>query len=203
MSSTTRDNLDIGLLFYLSGSTMRAFKYWLKTSLSVLVSVGLSLSLCAAWVPPGSLGQLASLPGGNAITDPRALLRLALPIENQPVRQLQSYLEDMAKQLRAVKRWGAVNADVSKAAQILNDRQPQLLADIPEERKSAAQALIAQMKQHITELRAAVEAKDKDQAWQERAEILDLVSQLEESMVQKFPFEVPPQYRNLPQLKGR
>ncbi|MFM6200158.1 MAG: peptidylprolyl isomerase, partial [Dolichospermum sp.] len=36
-----------------------------------------------------------------------------------------------------------------------------------------------------------------------RAKLLDLVSLLEESMVTKFPFAVPAEYSNLPQLNGR
>jgi peptidylprolyl isomerase len=47
------------------------------------------------------------------------------------------------------------------------------------------------------------QTKDKEQMLEERAKLLNLVSLLEESMVKEYPFEVPEEYSNLPQLKGR
>jgi len=173
---------------------------WLKTSLILLLLVNLSLGISVAWWTSSSL---AALPAGNAITDGKALLRYALPIDNQPVRQLQASLEDIATQLRANRRWSAISSDLSKASIVLSDRQSQLLASIPQERKPQAEELITDLKAGITELRSAVDAKDKEKIWQGRAKLLNLVSQLEDSMVQGFPFEVPAQYSNLPQLKGR
>jgi peptidylprolyl isomerase len=67
---------------------------------------------------------------GNAITDGKALLRYALPIENQPVRDIQASIEDIAEQLRG-KRWSPISRDVTKAAVILSDRTDKILADIP------------------------------------------------------------------------
>jgi peptidylprolyl isomerase len=39
--------------------------------------------------------------------------------------------------------------------------------------------------------------------WTERKNLLDTVGELEELMVGSYPFEVPAEYDNLPQLKGR
>jgi peptidylprolyl isomerase len=55
----------------------------------------------------------------------------------------------------------------------------------------------------IASMREAVEAKDKENIWTERGKLLDQVGQLEELMLQGFPFEVPSEYSHLPQLKGR
>jgi peptidylprolyl isomerase len=173
------------------------FKYWLRTGATLLLLVILSLGLSAAAKRP------SSLPAGNAITDGQALLRYALPIDNQPVREVQKSLEDISAQLRANRRWGVVSSDVSKAARILNDKQSALLASIPEAKKSEAETLLAQLKDGITTLQGAVEVKDREQTLQQRKALLSLVGQLEEEMVQKFPFEVPTTYSNLPQLKGR
>jgi peptidylprolyl isomerase len=85
----------------------------------------------------------------------------------------------------------------------LSDRTEKLLADIPDDKKPQAEALIANMNDGITSIREAVEAKDKEKVSTLRGKILDQVSQLEELMVQQFPFEVPSEYSNLPQLKGR
>jgi cyclophilin family peptidyl-prolyl cis-trans isomerase len=139
---------------------------------------------------------------GNAITDGKALLRYALPIENQPVRDIQASIEDIAEQLRG-KRWSPISRDVTKAAVILSDRTDKILADIPDDKKSQAEALIAQMNDGIASMREAVEAKDKENIWTERGKLLDQVGELEELMLQGFPFEVPSEYSHLPQLKGR
>lgn len=173
------------------------FKHWLRTGVMLALLIVLSLGLSAAAKRP------SSLPAGNAITDPKALLRYSLPIDNPPVRELQKSLEDISTQLRANRRWGAIVGDLSKASRILNDKQDALLASVPESKKATAEATIAQLKDGITTIQAAVEAKDKQQTSDDRAKLLDLVGQLEEDMVQKFPFEVPSEYSNLPQLKGR
>jgi peptidylprolyl isomerase len=173
------------------------FKYWLRTGATLLLLVILSLGLGAAAKRP------SSLPAGNAITDGQALLRYALPIDNQPVREVQKSLEDISAQLRANRRWGIVSSDVSKAARILNNKQSAILASIPETKQSDAESLLAQLKDGITNLQGVVEVKDREQTLQQRQALLRLVGQLEEEMVQKFPFEVPTTYNNLPQLKGR
>ena len=67
-----------------------------------------------------TLPSYAGLPAGNAITDGKALLRYALPIDNKAVRDLQGDLEDISNQMRANRRWSAVSKDVSKALRVLD-----------------------------------------------------------------------------------
>jgi peptidylprolyl isomerase len=178
---------------------MKILKSWLNKSLSAFLLVTLFLGMStAAWTPSCS----AALPAGNAITDGRALLRYALPIDNKPVRQLQSSLEDISSQLRANRRWGAISRDLSKALRIL-DKPDQLLASVPEERQPQAEALVSDLKFGVSALQEVVNNKEKEQVWEQRAQLLNLVGQLEELMVTDFPFEVPAKYSNLPQLKGR
>ena len=177
----------------------KLLKRWFKTSLILLLLVTLSLGLSTAWWTPSSS---AALPAGNAITDGKALLRYALPIDNQAVRKLQASLEDIATQLRANRRWGAISADLTKAASVLS-KTSELLKSVPKARINQAQALIDELQTGIVDLRKATDAKDKEQIFQGRAHLLNLVGQLEDYMVQSFPFEVPAEYSNLPQLKGR
>lgn len=180
------------------------FKRLTQTSLLALLLVTLSVGLSGAWWDGGNNqpARDSRLPVGNAITDGKALLRYALPIDNKPVRDIQASLEDISTQLRA-KRWSPVSRDITKAAVILSDRTEKLLADIPDEKKAQAEALIAQMNDKIAEIRDAVEAKDKENVLNLRSTLLGQVGELEELMVNKFPFEVPSEYSNLPQLKGR
>ncbi len=174
-------------------------KRWVKTvALALLLfTLGLSFSAVSYAKRPSS-----SMPAGNAITDGRALLRFALPIDNQTVRDLQISLEDIGNHIRS-KRWGPISSDVSKASRILNLRESDILESIPSPQKPQAEALVAQSKEGIAQLEKAVEAKDRDKVIDLKPTILGTVGEIEELMVTKFPFEVPAKYANLPQLKGR
>ena len=179
------------------------FKRLALTGVLVLLMMTLSAGLSAAWWDSsGKTARDSGLPSGNAITDGKALLRYALPIDNQAVREMQADLEDISTQLRS-KRWSAIASDVSKASRILSDRTSDLLASVPPSQKSQAEALIEKMNEQFGKLRETVEAKDKEQTQVEQSNLLDIVSQIEELMVPGFPFEVPSEYSNLPQLKGR
>ncbi len=181
---------------------MRVLK-WFQASLSVLTALALSLCLSgAALALPINTSLIAGLPAGNAITDPESLLRLALPTDNQPIRDLQADLEDISNQLRA-KRWGRIDKDISKAAKVLNNRKDEILASVSEEQRNEAEQLIEAIRTDLTPLREAVDAEDKEQVSKLRSQVLGLIGDLEASMVARFPFEVPAEYSNLPQLKGR
>jgi peptidylprolyl isomerase len=177
---------------------------FLQTSLAALLLITFSFSLGgAAWsgTLPTSL-HLAFLAKGDAITDPSAILRYALPIDNAAVRELQQSLEETSKYLRG-KRWSGVTSEVKDASRVLTLKREDILASVPDEHKPQAETLIAALETGVGELESAVEAKDKEQVLAQRRKLLDQVTQLEELMVQGFPLEVPEVYANLPQLKGR
>lgn len=175
-------------------ATVRYSKVGMATLLAVCL-VGLSL---VGWVRPA-----LALPPGNAITDGKALLRYSLPIDNQPVRDVQRDLEEMSEILRSRRRISGLNRNLDAATRVLNFKRDNLLASVPDSQKPQAEALIAELQAGIESLRSDVEANDKEAVWTQRGKLLDIVGQLEELMVDKFPFEVPVEYSNLPQLKGR
>lgn len=178
---------------------LNLLKSWLNHSLMAILLVTIFLGIhTAGWTPSSN----AALPSGNAITDGKALLRYALPIDNKPVRELQASLEDISTQLRANRRWGAVSKDLSKASRIL-DKPSQILTSVPEERQPQAETWLNELKVGVEKTQELTQSKNKEEILQERAKLLNLVSLLEESMVKGFPFEVPEEYSNLPQLKGR
>jgi len=182
------------------------FNFWQRLAqvgvLAVLLMT-LSLGLSAAgWGLGNTSSRGSGLPAGNAITDGKALLRYALPIDNSAVREVQASLEDVTTQLRG-KRWSNINADITKASVIVRDRTDDLLKGVPDANKPEAEAVIAQLNNQINSLREAVEGKDKEQIRTEQTKVLNEVGHLEELMLQGFPFEVPSEYSNLPQLKGR
>ncbi|MDY7014354.1 MAG: peptidylprolyl isomerase [Cyanobacteriota bacterium] len=185
------------------------FKTWgkrlLKITLMALLLVPLSLSLSAARSPDDlpllALARKSQLAQGNAITDPKAILRYALPIDNKPVRQLQASLEGMSDFLRN-RRWTPVSRALSQATQIVN-APDKILASVPPERQPRAKELLAELSDGLNQIETAVEAQDKEAVWIGRGKMLDRVGEIEQLMVTGFPFEVPEEYTNLPQLKGR
>jgi peptidylprolyl isomerase len=180
------------------------FKKCLKISCIAFLCGFLSLSLSVtegqAETPKPLL--ISALAQGNAITDPNALLRYALPIENETIRKLQDPLEDISNYLRG-KRWPPIAKDVKSAKFILTLQSDKILASIPDEQKAKAESLLATITEQVAELQEAVEAKDKDKVSELRMIALSHIGALEELMVQGFPYEVPEEYSNLPQLKGR
>jgi peptidylprolyl isomerase len=163
------------------------------------VVIGLCFALCL----PAQAGTLvAALPPGNAVTDPRSLLRLALPFDNDSLRQVQRSIEDIAPQIRA-RRWSAINSDVAKAATTLSRHKDEIIASVPELRRSQATELIEKISTGLVDLKAITEAKDGDQLNDKKNQVLDTIGTLEASLVEKFPYEVPKAYEKFPQLKGR
>lgn len=182
---------------------MNLYNRWLKTGIVAVLLFSLSLGLSGAVLDGGSRSKRDSvLPAGNAVTDGKALLQYALPIDNEPVRKLQKSLEIIAERIRG-KRWSPVSGDIAIASRVLTSDKPKLLASISEDQQAEAQTIIAQLDAGIDLLREALEVKDGEKLLETRADMLQNVGQLEELMVQKFPFEVPAEYANLPQLKGR
>lgn len=174
-------------------------KPWLTNRVfTVVITLTIFLAGFIGWQPQAS----AILAQGDAVTDPQAILRYSLPIDNDFVRKLQRNLEDVSNQLRG-KRWKNIGRDLKNASFVLSSRRQQLLATVPEERKPQAESLIEQLTSGTEELKEIVEAKDREATYIKRKELLGLVSDLEELMVVGYPFEVPEEYNNLPQLLGR
>jgi peptidylprolyl isomerase len=163
----------------------------------VLATMLLVLGL-VGWQPSAS----AILAQGDAVTDPQAILRYALPINNDAVRKLQSSLEVISSKLRA-KRWKNISRNITDAAFVLTARRDKLLATVPDERQSQAEVLIDELTTGAAELQEIVNTKDREATYLKRRDLLDLVTKLEELMVVDYPFEVPAEYAALPQLLGR
>lgn len=157
-------------------------------------------SVVAAPLPSPSL--LAYLPPGNAITDGRALLRYALPIENKDIRKVQGDLEGISEWLRS-KRWGSIKRDVVKVDRFLGRRKQAILADVPAAAQAEASTYLDELRNDLEPMLTAVENRDKEAIWTQRANLLAKVGAIEALMVEGFPFKVPAQYSSLPQLKGR
>jgi len=181
-----------------------------RTSMITLLLLSLSVGLSGAWwnfwggdsQEQQQQKRESVLAQGEAITDPTALLRYSLPFDNYPARKLQDSIEDIGLQLRG-KRWGPINKDLKNASRVLNSKTDELLADIPEQNREKAKALLPEIKENVNELREVVDQRELEAIWQTRREVLQQLDALEALFVEEFPFSVPEEYADLPQLKGR
>ncbi|MGK7881664.1 MAG: peptidylprolyl isomerase [Crocosphaera sp.] len=169
-----------------------------------MMVVTLSISLSGAtWSQFGTNSMLiGALAQGNAITNPEAILRYALPIDNEPIRKVQDAIEDISNHLRG-KRWPPIAKDVKTASFVLAIRSDKIIDGVPSDRQPQAEMLLENVKTGVSELQEAVKNKDREQVWLTRRAILDNIGDIEALMVEGFPFDVPTEYANLPQLKGR
>ncbi|MEN9258332.1 MAG: peptidylprolyl isomerase [Gloeomargarita sp. GMQP_bins_120] len=169
---------------------------------SVRWLVGLVLILIL-WMPtmPGyAAGGL--LVARNPVTDPKAILRHALPVDEPHIRQIESRLEDIRDQLKA-KRWRAIANDVKTAQQILAEHRQDILTQVAPENQAPAQALLDHIAADLDELNEAVRDRNRNVVLDTQADLLDHVGAVEALMVREFPFAIPEAYRHLPQLLGR
>ena len=151
--------------------------------------------------PQAQAGMLSADPVKNA----NALLRYALPINNKPIRVIQRSLEQISEDLRipGSKTLGNVSKRVRKASSVLEKESKTIIADFAPDRKADGMAAIEKLRTGLGEFQVLIDAEDKQIVPIKQQELLFYVGRIEESMVNGFPFEVPKEYANLPQLKGR
>ncbi|MFN9546915.1 MAG: peptidylprolyl isomerase [Cyanobacteriota bacterium] len=144
----------------------------------------------------------AYLPKGNAVTDPEALLRNALPVQQGNLQDLQHRLEDTSDDLRA-KRWNALAATVRRTQSLLSgDRETILKAFTPEQRQVAA-AELTSLEAHLQDLAAAAEHQNREGFLSARRAALSTIGAAESLLAGPFPFPIPSAYDSLPRLLGR
>ena len=162
--------------------------------------------LLSAILAIGLLGAparvLAALPPGNAVTDPAAILRDALPIEQNDLQEIQHRLESTSDDLRA-KRWSALTGSVRRSQTLLSTRRAAILASLPSDDQSQAEGLLDQLEQQLQTLSASAESSNRDAFLADRRAALATVGELEALLVGSFPFEIPAEFAALPRLLGR
>lgn len=183
---------------------------FLSVSFSLIVGlVGLAVGIGCFGMPSAQAAPMptialpvAYLPPGDAITDPQALLRYALPIDSPEIRDIQDKLEGLNYALRT-KQWGRAKREINRAAKLINRKRATILEAIPEERRSQAEPLLEKANTQLEAMQTAVQDKGLENLWAGRRNTLSTLGELEYLMVKGFPYDVPEDYANLPQLKGR
>lgn len=146
--------------------------------------------------------SMAALPTKSAIKDARIILRNALPIENDVLRDIQLTLEQMPRQAN-LKRWSSLKKDVETISQSLTQNRTQIITEVNSDRQEFVTEHLTSLSTALIPLQEAIAIKDRNsvKALSERA--LDYIGLIESDLIKGFPFEVPAQYAKLPQLKGR
>ena len=180
---------------------------WEAMGFRSLVSRALSglckaLLLIALLLPISVEPALAALPQGNAVTDPQALLRDALPMQQADLRALQHRLEATSDDLRA-KRWAALTSSSRRAEAQLATRRVAILASYPEAERPVVEALLDDLSGQLKQLSAAAEAQQREEFLSARRAALSAIGTAETMLVGPFPFPIPDTYANLPRLLGR
>jgi peptidylprolyl isomerase len=174
---------------------------WLSGIFSIAIAFIMSAALIF-YAQPSEAALIAALPSTTAIKDARILLRQALPIDNEQIRNIQQTLEKLPRQAN-LKRWRNMSGDLDKAMQTLAAQGDKILASIAPAQKETAIAALTDLNKTLLPLQEAIAAKDRNSIKPLSEKSLEYVGLLESQMVQKFPFQVPDTYANLPQLKGR
>ncbi|MEO1002075.1 MAG: peptidylprolyl isomerase [Cyanobacteria bacterium J06638_7] len=144
----------------------------------------------------------AALPQGNAVKDPAAILRNALPVDAPRLQELQHRLEDTSDDLRA-KRWSALVNTVRRSQSLLGSNRNAILDSFEGTDQVRAQTLLEELDGQLQLLAAAAAGQQREPFLDARREALSRIGEAEALLVGQFPFAIPAQFDALPRLLGR
>lgn len=144
----------------------------------------------------------AALPPGNAITDPAAILRDSLPVQQADLQDLQHRLEGTSNDLRA-RRWSSIQQACKRSIKLLDQKQERIVNDLPTEQQATAKQQIAVLQQELIKLGSLGESQDRDAFIDQRRQVLNSIGQLEALAITNFPYAIPEEFNELPRLLGR
>jgi peptidylprolyl isomerase len=144
----------------------------------------------------------AALPEGNAVKDPAAILRNALPVDAPRLQELQHRLEDTSDDLRA-KRWSSLANTVRRSQSLLGSSRQAILDGFQPGDQVRAQELIDQLDLQLQSLAAAAAGQQREPFLSARRAALATIGEAEALLVGDFPFEIPEEFDALPRLLGR
>ena len=138
---------------------------------------------------------LADLPTGNAVKDPNAILRNALPIKQVELQEIQHKLEETSDLIRGG-RWPALAKTVTKCQSLLKKYQSRIIQELPKDKKKIAEKTFLELKENLDRLQDYSKSKDKFSFVATRRKALDKIGGLEEYFLPNdFPYSLFP--RNL------
>lgn len=183
-----------------------------ECAISIALAAGLVTGMPALdWSPNAAYAATPALPdlsvliSGPPIKDPGALLRYALPINNKAIREVQKPLEDITESLKVagVKGLDSVERNVRQASRAFKQGKTLIISGLAEAKKDHGVELLDKLEVGMEELQQIVEDRNRDAVAPKQKELLQYVGDVEEDMIDGFPYEVPEEYQSLPLLKGR
>ena len=133
---------------------------------------------------------LADLPTGNAVKDPNAILRNALPIKQEELQEIQHKLEETSDLVRGG-RWPALTKTVTKCQSLLKKYQSRIVQELPNDKKKIAEKTFLALKENIDSLQDYAKSKDKYAFVGTRKEALDKIGGLEEYFLpDQYPYYI-------------
>ena len=146
---------------------------------------------------------LADLPNGNAVKDPNAILRNALPIKQVELQEIQHKLEETSDLVRGG-RWPALSKTVTKCQSLLKKYKGRILKELPLDKQDIAEKTFLDLKNDFDNLQDQAKIKDKYSFIATRREALEKIGGIEEYFLpNKFPYSIPSEFDDLPRLLGR
>jgi len=146
---------------------------------------------------------LADLPTGNAVKDPNAILRNALPIKQVELQEIQHKLEETSDLVRGG-RGPALKKTVTNCQSLLKKYQSKIIQELPKDKKKIAEKTFLELKENFDSLQDYSKSKDKYSFIATRRNALNKIGGLEEYFLPKeFPYSIPQEFDNLPRLLGR
>ena len=134
---------------------------------------------------------LADLPTGNAVKDPSAILRNALPIRQVELQELQHKLEETSDLVRGG-RWPALTKTVTKCQSLLKKYQSKIIQELPNDKKKISEKTFLELKENFDSLQDYSKSKDKYSFIATRRDALDKIGGLEEYFLpNQFPYDIP------------
>ncbi|MBK16688.1 MAG: peptidylprolyl isomerase [Prochlorococcus sp. SP3034] len=145
----------------------------------------------------------ADLPTGNAVKDPNAILRNALPIQQKELQELQHKLEDTSDLVRGG-RWPTLLKTVTKCQSLAKKNKAKILKSLDPIFKNVAEQNFVDLDKKLEILADEAKLKDKYTFIDARKDALDNIGTLEELFLPKqFPYQIPDEFKDLPRLLGR
>ncbi len=171
----------------------------MKKKLLVLIVLTIFLPIGIYWGKPVA----AALPTGNRLSDPYAILRNSLPIDQKDLRELQHTLEDTSDLVRG-NRWPAINQAASKSLFLINTNQNKILNTLPNGDKKKGERILIDLKESLQTLNEDASLKNKNDFIKIRRKALGEIGDLEGLLLPtKFPYTIPDEFDSLPRLLGR
>jgi len=189
-----------------SPSTLSSPSSLISTTLAkkfMATAASLLFSFTAAPIPHAD--ALLNSPNAQLPRTVDAALRRSIPAFNTDVRRIQDLLEDISFSLRIPQRkpYARMTNDLSAAQEVVGE-DSKMLAGVLSADQTAAADILFNLRQDLSRLKLAVDAKNPDRTSIRLADCLKDVAALELLEAPGLPYQLPKQYAStLPILNGR